>query len=649
MSWMGGWFDPELEDLFHDEPELLETAQQVRASRPRVEADPRFQNRLRAQLVAEASRGRGALGVRRWWRVGPAGFAWGGAVVGAALITATVLTFVSNNPQSQTVTGISQLTAQHSVSPNQVITVAFNQPMNEKAVQDGVRIQPAVKVSFSWKDNDLVISPVYHLAANTPYTVTIARTDLRAASGASAAAPIYIPFGTAPTPTPMPVAPPTLTPVVLGMNGTGGSLLYAPDGSQLLSTVGVVSGSSSASASPSPTATPASSTPTPEGADLRGASRFPADWSSTQRREQRHRLDRRRVRSPTRPTAADTWRWRSTTATAGRESSPARATDRQPDEAHRLAHAGHRADLGAERSNHLHRRHHRLLRRPVPYDRRAVHASLRLRGRSPTSPPAARTPTSRRRRAPAAHCSTSTPVPSQILQGARPTWHSAATARAWRGSTNRCNRGVSSPNRSRRTPPRSLSMPDSNRHSERRRARHRGDEITVRQHRFDGRRRPRRCATAEWHATCRDADLEHLRSSRCLRPATGRLRLHRATGATIEQAAVPGATTSQVRSAHSRRRQRHPAELRPGAGRSERPARPRHAGRAQRTPRSTPQPTLRRTSAGPTSSAHTSRPAGVVEASIELIVDPDARHTTTRVASETVLLAQSRWSTWSPR
>jgi hypothetical protein len=34
MSWMGGWFDPELEELFHDEPELLETAKQVRASRP---------------------------------------------------------------------------------------------------------------------------------------------------------------------------------------------------------------------------------------------------------------------------------------------------------------------------------------------------------------------------------------------------------------------------------------------------------------------------------------------------------------------------------------------------------------------------------------------------------------------------------------
>jgi hypothetical protein len=291
MSWMGGWFDPELEDLFHDEPELLETAKQVRASRPRVDPDPRFQNRLRAQLVAEASRGRGALGVRRRWRLGPAGFAWGGAVVGAALITATVFTFVSNSTQSQTVTSFSPLSAQRSVSPDQVITVAFNQPMNEQVVVAGVHIQPAVKFSPSWKGNNLVITPLYHLAANTPYTVTIAKTAIRAASGASAAAPISITFGTAPTPAPIPVAPPTLVPVTLGMNGTGGSLLYAPDGSTLLSTVGVVPGSStaspSASASPTPTPTPGNSTPPPEGATSQtpevpgGLVAFPSSGTAT--------------------------------------------------------------------------------------------------------------------------------------------------------------------------------------------------------------------------------------------------------------------------------------------------------------------------------------------------------------------------------
>jgi hypothetical protein len=268
MAWMGGWFDPELEDLFLGEPELLETAQKVRAARPRVEPDPRFQNRLRAQLVAEASRGAGARGVRRWWRLGPAHFAWGGAFVGAALITATVLTFVSNHPV-ETVTGFSQLTAQHEVSPNQVITVAFNQPMNEKAVEAGVHIQPAVKVSYSWNNNSLVISPAYHLAANTPYVVSIAQTAIRSLSGASATAPINIVFGTAPTPTPAPVAPPSLNPVVLGVNGAAGSLLFAPDGSSVVSTAGVLPASVTTSPSPSPSlaaATPsASATPTPEG------------------------------------------------------------------------------------------------------------------------------------------------------------------------------------------------------------------------------------------------------------------------------------------------------------------------------------------------------------------------------------------------
>jgi hypothetical protein len=267
MAWMGGWFDPELEDLFHGEPELLETAQKVRAARPRVEPDPRFQNRLRAQLVAEASRGAGARGVRRWWRLGPAHFAWGGAFVGAALITATVLTFVSNHAV-ETVTGFSQLTAQHQVSPNQVITVAFNQPMNEQAVEAGVHIQPAVKVSYSWQNNSLVISPVYHLAANTPYVVTIAQTAIRSVSGASATAPINITFGTAPTPTPAPVVPPSLNSVVLGANGATGSLLFAPDGS-VVSTAGLLPASMTTSPSPSPslaTATPsANATPTPEG------------------------------------------------------------------------------------------------------------------------------------------------------------------------------------------------------------------------------------------------------------------------------------------------------------------------------------------------------------------------------------------------
>jgi Bacterial Ig-like domain len=266
MSWLGGWFDPELEDLFRGEPELLETAQQLRAARPETEADPRFRNRLRAQLVAEAARGRGAFGIRRRWRFGPAHAAWGGAAVGLVLIGATVLTFVANHPLDRTITAISDVAAQHAVSPNHVITVAFNQPMDELAVERGVHIQPATKVSYSWHDNTLVISPVYHLSGNTPYTVTIARTAIRATSGVAATAPITLTFGTASTPTPAPVTvtPPSLAPSVLGSNGSGGLLLFAPDGS-VVSTAGLVPpGATSGTASATPTES-SSATPAPEG------------------------------------------------------------------------------------------------------------------------------------------------------------------------------------------------------------------------------------------------------------------------------------------------------------------------------------------------------------------------------------------------
>jgi WD40 repeat protein len=256
MSWLGGWFDPELEELFRDEPELLETARRARAARPDPEADPRFRNRLRAQLVAEASRGRGALGIRRRWHLGPTHFAWGGAAVGVALIGATVLTFVSNHPLDRTITAISPIAAQHQVSTDHVITVAFNQPMDQQAVERGVRIQPATKVSYSWLDNTLVISPVYHLTGNTPYTVTIAKAAIRATSGVSATKPITVTFGTAPTPPSGsgPAAPPSLAPSILGSNAAGGSLLFAPDGS-VVSTTGLLP--------PSGVATPAAATPTP--------------------------------------------------------------------------------------------------------------------------------------------------------------------------------------------------------------------------------------------------------------------------------------------------------------------------------------------------------------------------------------------------
>ncbi len=274
MSWMGGWFDPELQELFRDEPELMETAQQVRAARPQPEPDPRFQNRLRAQLIAEASRGHGA---RSWWRFGSTQAAWGGAVLGAALIGATVLTFVSNHPQDKSITGFSDIAAEHAVDPNNVIQVSFNQPMNKSVVENGVRIQPATVVSYSWTGNNLVITPVHHLTGNTPYTVTILPKYIKAASGAVATNPIVIPFATAPTPPVARTAPPTLAlsdvgPQGSGSGSSGGSLFFAPDGS-LVSTGGLLQAAPGVTpaATATPTTTPSPSpTATPEGVNDSG-------------------------------------------------------------------------------------------------------------------------------------------------------------------------------------------------------------------------------------------------------------------------------------------------------------------------------------------------------------------------------------------
>ena len=250
-----GWLDDELEDLFRSEPELADTARALRNARPDAEADPHFRTRLRRQLMVEAQT---ALRPRPWWRFGAAHAAWGGAGVGAVLIGATALLVTLVHPQDhQTVMASSNVAAQHAVSPGNVITVAFNQPMDHAAVEAGVRIQPATKVSYSWQNNKLVITPVHHLAGNTPYTVTIAKPSLRASSGATSSAPIQISFGTAPTPPPGPSAPapPALVPTALGPVAADATVVIGPDGSIAVS----------AGFPPSPTATSpsASSSPTP--------------------------------------------------------------------------------------------------------------------------------------------------------------------------------------------------------------------------------------------------------------------------------------------------------------------------------------------------------------------------------------------------
>ncbi|MBV8194274.1 MAG: Ig-like domain-containing protein, partial [Candidatus Dormibacteraeota bacterium] len=256
---------------FRDDPSLKETARLLHESRPDTPANPFFRNRLRGQLMVEAARRERPSSQRvraprpPWWlRLGPGHLAWAGAAVGTALIAATAVTLVAQRPQDhRTVVASSTLTAQHLVSPNDVITISFNQPMNESAVVTGLHIQPATEVTTSWNGSNLVITPVHHLAGNTPYTVTIAKRALISASGSTAPAPVAITFGTAPTPPPTTSpTPPLLQVATAGSAETGSSVLFAPDGS-VVSTDGSAPAGTSAS-TPSPAAAPsASATPSP--------------------------------------------------------------------------------------------------------------------------------------------------------------------------------------------------------------------------------------------------------------------------------------------------------------------------------------------------------------------------------------------------
>ena len=264
--------DPELEDLFRDDPSLGETARLLRAARPDPEPDQHFRNRLRVQLVAEAQRSLRPRGLRRWLRVGPGHLAWAGAALGTAAIAATAVALFSTHVvDHQTVTAYSTIAARHAVSPSDVITVAFNQPMNHARVEGGLHIEPATQVTTTWKGNDLVITPLHHLAGNTPYTVTIVKPALVAASGATAARPLQISFGTAPTPPPAPAAapPPALQLADLGAVAGGSSVLFAPDGA-VVSTAGyppatASSPSPGATARPTPTAVSSPTTAPPPG------------------------------------------------------------------------------------------------------------------------------------------------------------------------------------------------------------------------------------------------------------------------------------------------------------------------------------------------------------------------------------------------
>ena len=266
------WLDPELDTIFDGNAELAALAHRVRAARPEPPLDPRFEAVLRAQLMREApavlGKGRSAAragrqntarrGLGSWWR--PTRVAWAGAAMGVALAGAAVFTVVSRPLQDHEVTAMSPVAQLHAVSPDNVITVSFSQPMNQATVVAGLHIRPATEVTTAWQGNNLVITPKHHLAGNTPYTVTIDKAAAVASNGQHAAADIRISFGTAPVP---PAAPsvPALAPSALGPVGASGVLVPLPDGS-VVATSSAAAAQSSAAPSPTGLVTPTLPVPT---------------------------------------------------------------------------------------------------------------------------------------------------------------------------------------------------------------------------------------------------------------------------------------------------------------------------------------------------------------------------------------------------
>ena len=230
--------DAELEQLVGGNLELLELGRRLRAARPEPLVDPEFQRRLRAQLMTAAQTQLRPRGLRRLLRPRARIFAYGAAGLGTAMAAAAALAYFAPHSDHLTfVEGVASINGLPSVSPDQVITISFNHPMDRSAVERGLNIQPAIAYTPTWQDNELVITPRHNLQPNTPYVVTIPRNAARDVRGDVASKDITITFGTSPVapsdPTGRPQGPVALTGHGAGAVGDGSILGFAGDGSLL--------------------------------------------------------------------------------------------------------------------------------------------------------------------------------------------------------------------------------------------------------------------------------------------------------------------------------------------------------------------------------------------------------------------------------
>lgn len=230
--------DPELDELFENEPELRQLAQLMRA-RPHpaahVDPSPHFRVLLKQRLMREAWE-RVSQPPLPWHRrlLAPQPLAWAGAAIGALLIVFAAWSFATTPSPHSTVKVSSTLSGN-------TILLSFNQPMDTSSVQP-VRIVPATVVTYEWEDNKhLAVKPLHDLTPNTQYQVTIAPT-VRTQDGqpVSHAAPVqFVTSPPPPTPTPTPTSTPTSTPTppVSGLHDLAPigaqAARWSPDGAKL--------------------------------------------------------------------------------------------------------------------------------------------------------------------------------------------------------------------------------------------------------------------------------------------------------------------------------------------------------------------------------------------------------------------------------
>lgn len=191
---------PEVDPV--DEPELAETARQVREALEAPGVDPSFRARLHAQLVAEGAR-RARERPRPWWRrwLDPPPPRTLLPVLAALLVVALLGTFAVSRllgPGTVPVTMSSSLQGQAAASPSAPVVLHFSRPMDHASVVAALRISPATDVRTSWQGDDLVVTPVHGLAAGVPYQVSVDAARARTTGGQAPTGSLSLYFGTGP-------------------------------------------------------------------------------------------------------------------------------------------------------------------------------------------------------------------------------------------------------------------------------------------------------------------------------------------------------------------------------------------------------------------------------------------------------------------